>query len=121
MLKLVATFADIWNGWLVPVNSRAGEIPVLRDAVDTACAGIGRDPQTLRRSIGISVDQRPGPKEVSVYSEQQPLSGTPEEIAAELRAFEAQGIEHVQMALKLDGVAGVEALAPMVEAYRAMK
>jgi alkanesulfonate monooxygenase SsuD/methylene tetrahydromethanopterin reductase-like flavin-dependent oxidoreductase (luciferase family) len=119
MLKLVATFADMWNGWLVPVSSHADQVPALREAVDAACAVVGRDPSTLRRSVGISVDQRPGPREASVYTAQHPLSGTPEEIAAELRAFEAQGIEHIQLALKLDGLAGIEALAPVIEAYRA--
>lgn len=129
MLRLAATYADIWNGWLVPARNYADQGPALQTAVDAACAQLGRDPESLERTVGILVDQRPpdnrpsrqypGLSTVSLEAEQQPLTGTPEEIAAELRRFGETGFRQVQVSPALDGLAGVEAFAPVLECLKA--
>jgi hypothetical protein len=44
----------------------------------------------------------------------QPLTGEPEEIAAELRRFAAAGVSHVQLWLDPLTADGIEALAPVL-------
>lgn len=115
MLRLAAEYADLWNGWLVQANSSAEEIPALRSAVDLACEKAGRAPGQLGRTVGICVDQRPARDRTAYPEGMKPLSGSPEEIAQELKAFASQGIEHIQITPLVPGVAGVEALAPVLE------
>ena len=115
MLGLVAKHADLWNGWLVHGNSAVSEVPAMRAAVDAACIEIGRDPATLGRTIGVMVDQRPEAEwEPDGESPIQPIRGTAEEIAATLKAFADEGIEHIQITPRVQGVAGVAALAPVL-------
>ncbi len=117
MLRLAARHADLWNGWLMPGRSHPDQVPPLRAAVDAACDEVGRDPATLGRTVGALIDQRPpGSAPGSPAPEgQEPLRGSPEEIAAALRAFAAEGVSHLQVIPTLDGLAGVEAFAPVLE------
>lgn len=119
MLRLIAEHADLWNGWLVPHGSTPEAIPPLREAVDAACVAAGRNPETLGRTVGVLIDQRV-PSEWDTPSEGrgQAITGEPEEIAETLRAFAREGIDHLQLVPLVRGVAGVEALAPVVEALR---
>ncbi len=122
MMRLTARHADIWNGWLVHGRSRADAVPALREAVDAACAEVGRDPGTLARTVGIAVDQRPGAGAAAAspltVGERLPLTGTPEGIADELRRFAAEGISEVQVSPTVDGLAGIELMAPVLERLR---
>ena len=55
MLRLTAHFADAWNtAWFGPVDDMVRER--LRD-LDAACAAVGRDPATLRRTVGIRLHE----------------------------------------------------------------
>jgi alkanesulfonate monooxygenase SsuD/methylene tetrahydromethanopterin reductase-like flavin-dependent oxidoreductase (luciferase family) len=45
----------------------------------------------------------------------EPLRGTPEEMAAELRAYADEGIGHVQLVIDPITEASVAALAPVLE------
>lgn len=129
MLRLAATYADLWNGWLVPGRSYADQGPELLDAVDSACANVGRDPLTLERTVGILIDQRPDADRPvmhyvnlstrSLDSAQQPLGGDAAEIADELRKFGSLGFSQVQVSPAIDGMAGIEAMAPVLELLRA--
>jgi alkanesulfonate monooxygenase SsuD/methylene tetrahydromethanopterin reductase-like flavin-dependent oxidoreductase (luciferase family) len=103
MLRLTAQYADIWNGWVAYERSHADVVPPLRDRVDQACRRHGRDPGALRRSLAIQVAE-PG-KQVP---ESDPLTGSPDELAAALRAMAAEGIDHVQIFLMPTTPATVE-------------
>lgn len=46
MLRLAASYADIWNGIGTPP-----EVKTLNEALDTLCHAIGRDPANIRRSV----------------------------------------------------------------------
>lgn len=118
MLGMVAKYADIWNGWLLHTRSHPDQVPAMREAVDAACVAIGRDPATLKRSIGIGVDQRPAGERPTVdYRDDkpQPLTGSPAEVAAAVRGFADEGINHIQLTPIIQGVAGIEALIPVLE------
>lgn len=110
MMRLVAEYADIWNGWLSFGENRPDLIPPLRAAVDVACLDVGRDPATLTRSVGISVALlgRADPRNA-------PITGEPEAIAETLLAFAAEGISEVQIEISPRTPAGIAAFAPVLE------
>jgi alkanesulfonate monooxygenase SsuD/methylene tetrahydromethanopterin reductase-like flavin-dependent oxidoreductase (luciferase family) len=110
MLGLIARYADHWNSW---GRNRPDEIPELRAKVDTACVAAGRDPSTLTRSVSVLLDL-PGragrPREKSI-----PLSGSNEEVAATLRAFADEGIDHLQIVVDPNNLKGLEAFGRVLE------
>jgi alkanesulfonate monooxygenase SsuD/methylene tetrahydromethanopterin reductase-like flavin-dependent oxidoreductase (luciferase family) len=51
MLRLTATWADAWNtAWFGRVDDR---LRARLRGLDEACAGVGRDPASIRRTVGI--------------------------------------------------------------------
>ena len=110
MLRLAARHADQWNGWIID-RSRPGEVPALRTAVDEACAEVGRDPDTLQRTLGIRVDSLGGQSREGSGT----LTGPPEELAESLRAFAREGISHIQILFEPSSLASIEAFAPTLE------
>jgi alkanesulfonate monooxygenase SsuD/methylene tetrahydromethanopterin reductase-like flavin-dependent oxidoreductase (luciferase family) len=113
MTRLIAEHADIWNVWVSSTGNRASGVPALQETVDAACLAVGRDPATLERTAAVMVDfegayGRPGQVVPS-------LTGTPEELAEEMRAYAREGISHVQIYPDPCTVAGIEAFAPVLE------
>jgi alkanesulfonate monooxygenase SsuD/methylene tetrahydromethanopterin reductase-like flavin-dependent oxidoreductase (luciferase family) len=110
MMRLVAQYADRWNGWLVFGDNRVDAVPPLRDAVDAACVAHGREPETLERSvaIGVALLGRDDP-------ENAPFRGEPEEIADILLEFAREGISEIQLDLMPNTLEGIEAFAPILE------
>jgi alkanesulfonate monooxygenase SsuD/methylene tetrahydromethanopterin reductase-like flavin-dependent oxidoreductase (luciferase family) len=117
--QTAARYADIWNAeWFCGPDV----VPALRKDVDAACAEVGRDPDTLERTLGILVDA-PGTVSRAGGSFSQdmrlgdppPASGRAEVLADLLRAFAAEGISHVQIWLEPNTVAGIHAFAPVLE------
>lgn len=119
MLDLTVRYADKWNGWLTWYRSWPDAIPPLRERIDAACEAIGRDPATLERTVALLV-RVPGvpARLVSTAPDGggEPLQGTPEEIAAALRGFAAEGIDEVQIIHSPSTVQGIEGFAPVLEA-----
>jgi alkanesulfonate monooxygenase SsuD/methylene tetrahydromethanopterin reductase-like flavin-dependent oxidoreductase (luciferase family) len=113
MTRLIAEHAEIWNIWAHHFGNRAsGLVPHLA-ALDAACEVVGRDPSTLERTAAVMVDfegayGRPGQEVPS-------LTGTPEQLAEEMRAYANLGVSHIQLYPDPCTVAGIEALAPMLE------
>lgn len=113
MMRLAAQHADEWNVWVDSTGNRASGVPAIREKMDAICREVGRDPATLRRSAAVMVDfpgayGRPGQKVPS-------LTGTPEELAEEFRAYAREGISQIQLYPDPCTVAGIEALAPVLE------
>ena len=110
MLRIAARYADQWNAW---GRNDPAAIPELRAKVDAACVDVGRDPATLERTVSVLIDL-PGragrPREKPPF-----LTGSPEELAEALRGHAREGISHVQVVLDPNTVAGIEALAPVLE------
>ena len=111
MLRLAAEHADMWNAW---GRNDPAEVAPLRAKVDAACAAVGRDPATLGRTVSVLIDL-PGaagrPREKPPF-----LTGSTQELADAFRAYARAGISHVQVVLDPNTVAGIEALAPVLEA-----
>jgi probable F420-dependent oxidoreductase len=99
MLQLVARHADAWNAaWLGP----ASQLPSWLEPLHAALAEEGRDPSTLEVTVGINMvlpefaEEEHPPLEIT----ESTLTGTPQELAGELRAYEALGVGHIQVALE---------------------
>ena len=112
MLRLTAELADHWNGGLRSID----EVPAQVDALDAACREVGRDARTLSRSIEVLV--RTSAAREDAPPEQREIRGEPEAIASRLRAFVDLGLDHLQIQLRPNSLAGVEAFAPVIERLR---
>jgi len=115
MLRLVAQYADLWNGWTLELGAPETIRP-LRATLDAACASAGRDPATLALTVtgGVALPGhrlRIGPMDLTDTA----LRGSPEELAATLRAFALEGVSHVQLFLAPGTTQGVEAFAPVLD------
>ena len=111
-LRLVAEHADLWNEWLVFWRSWPDAVPPLRAKVDAACVAAGRDPTTLGRTVAPLVNL-PGAGPTAPGEE--PLVGSPEELAEAFRAFAREGIDHLQVLMNPNTEAALEALALTLE------
>jgi alkanesulfonate monooxygenase SsuD/methylene tetrahydromethanopterin reductase-like flavin-dependent oxidoreductase (luciferase family) len=116
MLGLTARYADSWNAYFTHTRNRPSGVPALREKVDAACTAAGRDPATLERTASVFV-QMPGtaPSSVAPHWEFDSLSGSSEQLAAELRAYAAEGIAHVILWLEPNTLESIEAFAPVLE------
>jgi alkanesulfonate monooxygenase SsuD/methylene tetrahydromethanopterin reductase-like flavin-dependent oxidoreductase (luciferase family) len=110
MLGLVARYADVWNGWVSSGRSHPDVVPPMREAVDSACLSIGRDPATLERTLAISVALAGR----TIWGT-EPVSGPPEAVADVLRAFAGEGISHVQVFLNPATSEGIEQMAVVLD------
>jgi alkanesulfonate monooxygenase SsuD/methylene tetrahydromethanopterin reductase-like flavin-dependent oxidoreductase (luciferase family) len=113
MLRLTARHADVWNGWIAFGRNHPDVVPPMRERIDAACRAEGRDPASLERSLAVQVAffgrRVPG---------SEPITGTPEEVAASLRALAAEGIGHVQVILApttSETVAGFRAVFDLLD------
>jgi alkanesulfonate monooxygenase SsuD/methylene tetrahydromethanopterin reductase-like flavin-dependent oxidoreductase (luciferase family) len=116
LLRLAATYADTWNGWLSWSDNHPSAVAPLRAAVDAACGLVNRDPATLARSVTVQVDYagaRPARD-----ADARPLAGPPEVIAEALRGFAQEGIDHLQVLLNPNTKATIEAFAPALAQSR---
>jgi probable F420-dependent oxidoreductase len=115
LLRLAARYATGWNVvWRFTDAWYARKV----DDVAAACAGVGRDPGTFRRTVGLyallgedDADARAafergrasmpgGAMDGDTYEGwcDETLSGTPERALARLRSLEAMGVEEVVVA-----------------------
>ncbi len=113
MRRLVAQYADIWNGWLGYTDASPASAATQLGIIDGACREHGRDPLTLVATTAVR-GAMPG----SGYTprpDERPLSGPPGEMAETLRGHARLGISEVQVALTMGGTAGVRAFAPVID------
>jgi alkanesulfonate monooxygenase SsuD/methylene tetrahydromethanopterin reductase-like flavin-dependent oxidoreductase (luciferase family) len=96
MLRLAAEHADEWNGWLATRGNEPENVEEMRELVDAACAEVGRDPATLKRSVGALMSPT-GRRQPHLARLQPALTGSPEELAGYLREFAERGMDHVQI------------------------
>ncbi|TME50714.1 MAG: LLM class flavin-dependent oxidoreductase [Chloroflexi bacterium] len=116
MRRLVAQYADIWNGWLGYTDARPESAATQLRIIDDACREHGRDPNTLVATTAVR-GAMPG----SGYTprpDETPLAGPPREMAETLRGHARLGIAEVQVALTMGGPEGVRAFAAVIEELR---
>jgi probable F420-dependent oxidoreductase len=117
-LRLTAQYADYWNTTQVYDTE---DLALAREAVDNACAKVGRDPATLRRTAHMLVglpesNDSQIPAWVRAYRSSHALGGdTPEELAGRLAALGRAGISHVQLWLEPNTMTGIDSFLPVLE------
>jgi len=95
MIRLAARYADEWNWWVDPSEVEVAR--ALAAEVDVACAEVGREPATLRRSLDL----------FSIGS-----GGRPAATADKLRLFGDAGFDLLRCDLKPgDGAGQLDAIA----------
>jgi len=114
MLWPVAEQAGHWNAGLAFERSHPDRIPPLREVVDAACLAQGRDLATLARTVTIRAALRRRTLSIQTPGE-EPLQGTPDEIAVASRTFSRAGIDEMQVWLSPNTPAEIASFAPVLE------
>ncbi len=98
MLRHAARYADIWNSlsFLPSFDDQLAETRARCEAIDTYCAGIGREPSTLRRSYTMFDTQaRPKGGSITYYE-------SPEQFVDQVSRIVELGISDVGLYYPLD-------------------
>ncbi len=117
MLAIGAPHVDAWNAWYAETGNRPAGVAPLRERVDAAARVAGRDPAAIERTVAVLVRLIGGQGRVQGDTAQAgipALTGEPEAIAAELRAYAAEGIGHVQLVLDPITLGSLEEFAPVL-------
>lgn len=113
MLRLTARYADMWNtAWL---GESAGLTERL-EKLHSACADVGRDPATMGITVGVS----PIFPELGASGAwaQNPITGSPAELAQALQKYADMGVAHIILQLAPFNLTAVERAAEAVRLYR---
>jgi probable F420-dependent oxidoreductase len=113
MLKLTAQYADQWNtAWFGQGDGLAAR----RAELAEACEQVGRDPHSIKVTVGVNVafldqgDEIPPAEKV--------LTGSLEEIAAELRRYADVGVDHLVCMLNPNTTESLARFAQVVKLAR---
>jgi probable F420-dependent oxidoreductase len=103
MLRIALPHAAAWNTWYADTGNRPDGVAPLQRVVDAACADIGLEPGAIRRTVAVHV-RLPGGVgrtmgDTSTSRRIEPLDGSPQRMADELRAYAAAGVDEVQAVL----------------------
>jgi alkanesulfonate monooxygenase SsuD/methylene tetrahydromethanopterin reductase-like flavin-dependent oxidoreductase (luciferase family) len=98
MLRLTARYADNWNVSSTPIH----RYRQLAQAFERACAGVGRDPATVRRSWGGGCLCAPTQAQVErlageryrIDEDNFDFVGTPAQLVEQMRAFVDLGVDY---------------------------
>lgn len=118
MLAITLPHVDAWNAWYRWFGNTVVGYRPMRDAVDAACLGAGRDPAEVSRSVALLVafpgatGRRSG--DFTEY-DPDPIDGAPEALAPILRAFAGEGVSHVQLVLDPINAESIAALKPALD------
>jgi alkanesulfonate monooxygenase SsuD/methylene tetrahydromethanopterin reductase-like flavin-dependent oxidoreductase (luciferase family) len=122
MLGITLPWVQAWNAWFSWFGNSVEGYRPMRDAVDAACRAAGREPAEVERTIALLVGF-PGAKGRSLGdlkdAEVKPIPSDAATLAAALRAFEAEGVAHVQLVLDPINAETIAGLAPMLKELRA--
>lgn len=112
-MRLAARHADIWSAFATESSLPEKFTPML-ERLEEACADVGRDPQTLERSVGVFVEPGGGgsAEEAGLGT---PISGSSEQIAETLSRFSESGFTRVELMLWPNTPESLEAVAPAIE------
>ena len=117
MLSITLPYVDAWNVWFTDfANNLEGYLP-LRQVVDDACLAVGRDPNSVARTVALFVGYPGALGRLTgnlAKPDVVPVSGDPAALAETLRGFAAAGLSEVQLVLDPITVETVAALEPML-------
>ncbi len=114
MLRLVAKYADCWNGGYA---ARAEDLNELRSRLTDACVEVGRDPSSLAVTTELKVsypDLTPTP---NLFGDRF-ATGSATAVAATLSEFERAGFAHLMCTCSPNTPEALQRLAAAVACYR---
>ena len=118
MLGITLPYVAAWNVWHTDTNNSPAGVAPLRARVDEACARVGRDPATLEATAAVLVQMRGGKGrrqgDYASGTAPDPLRGSAEVIAEELRAYARAGLAEVQLVVDPITIESLEQLAPVL-------
>jgi alkanesulfonate monooxygenase SsuD/methylene tetrahydromethanopterin reductase-like flavin-dependent oxidoreductase (luciferase family) len=115
MLDITLPWAQAWNAWFNWFGNSVEGYRPLRHAVDAACRAVGRDPAEVERTLALLVafpGARGRPTGDLAKPPVTPIPSHPDLLSAALRAFEAEGVGHVQLVLDPINAESIAGLAP---------
>jgi alkanesulfonate monooxygenase SsuD/methylene tetrahydromethanopterin reductase-like flavin-dependent oxidoreductase (luciferase family) len=113
MLGLTARHADVWNtAWFGAPNGRLHE---RLSKLDAAMEAEGRDPATLRRTVGMVVRDPEHESTEEDDDDDASFSGSVDELARAFDAYAALGIDHLVLVLQPMTEASLDRLARALE------
>ncbi len=119
MLEITMPHVQSWNVWHSDTgNSPAGVAPLIA-RVDAACAKVGRDPATVDATVCalVRMSGGAGRRQGDGYTAAtpNPIEGSAEVIAEELRAYARAGVKEVQLVLDPITAESIEEFGPVLE------
>lgn len=117
MLKLTAKYADLWN------TGYMGKPETMKEPIgnlSSACNKVGRDPASLGITAFIGL-WFPDLQEKQPRFFNNPLTGTPQEIAAAIRAYAELGMRHVMFQVEPYSAEARQRLTEALKLYRGME
>ncbi len=114
LMRLAARYADEWGGMTYATPAPELFTPLL-GRLDEACAEVGRDPSSLRRSADMTAAPT-GKLDHGLAGFGTPLHGRPEEMARQIAAFGEIGIAEVRFLLWPQSLETVRAMEPVLKA-----
>jgi alkanesulfonate monooxygenase SsuD/methylene tetrahydromethanopterin reductase-like flavin-dependent oxidoreductase (luciferase family) len=100
MLSITLPYVDAWNVWWSDYGNSPSGFADLKARVDEQVVGMGRAPGSVAATCAVLV-QLPGGagRQMGGYggSRVEPVRGTADEVAEQIRAFAAAGADHVQL------------------------
>ncbi len=90
-LRVVAQYADWWNGAFLTVDEFAHKLEVLKQY----CEEEKRDYGSIKKTLYTLVTLSENPARLSRRSDMYVMAGSPDEVTRELEQFRAVGLEHV--------------------------
>jgi alkanesulfonate monooxygenase SsuD/methylene tetrahydromethanopterin reductase-like flavin-dependent oxidoreductase (luciferase family) len=122
MLDITLPHVDAWNMWWSQYGNTSDGFRREKERVDELILATGRDPHEVKATAAVLVrlDTGTGRQmgDYDDYNTVRPLTGSPDELADQLREFEAAGASHVQLVVDPITAASIEWLADVLTAFR---
>ncbi len=100
MLRLTARHADAWNTcWHGFANEK---FATERAALEEACRAEGRDPASIKVTVGLGVQYTPGADDAERPARDKALSGSVDEVAEGFAEYARLGVDHLVCALDVN-------------------
>jgi alkanesulfonate monooxygenase SsuD/methylene tetrahydromethanopterin reductase-like flavin-dependent oxidoreductase (luciferase family) len=122
MLDITLPHVDAWNMWWSQYGNSVEGFDREKARVDRLIAATGRPPGTVEATAAILIQLAGGlGRQMGDYDDFEtvtPLTGSVEELAAQLRAFESAGAAHVQLVVDPITRDSIEWLGDVLTAFR---
>jgi len=115
MLAITLPHVQAWNAWYRWFGNTVEGYRPMREAVDTSCRAVGREPSEVERTVALLVAFPGAAGRQSgdlTEADPDPIQGEATTLAPTLRAFADEGVSHAQLVLDPITVDSIQALEP---------